>query len=189
MTPSEERSDHETFMRRTLELARKSLMAGELPIGAIVVAENAVIAEAYCSDKRRRMLAHAELLALITADMKAPRIRERIRMTLYTNLEPCVMCLGAAMSFCVGRIVYGVGAPADGAVTRLAHVSFGNATYADYRMPTIVGGVMRDESRSLFQAFIEQSTDDPMVRFAMGVVDADVDERHTMNALSRGSKP
>ncbi|MEK6406571.1 MAG: nucleoside deaminase [Acidobacteriota bacterium] len=179
---------HEEFMRLTLELAKRSLRAGELPIGAIVVSENAVIAEAYCSDKRRRMLAHAELLALIAADMKAPRIQERRRMTLYTNLEPCVMCLGAAMSFCVGRIVYGVGAPADGAVMRLSQVSFGNVTYPEYEMPTIVGGVMRNESRSLFQAFIEQSTDGPMVTFARGILGADLDDRQTMDALSLRSE-
>src|SRR5258706_4296342 len=126
MIPSQEQSRHETFMSLTLQLARKSLVAGELPIGAIVASESAVIAEAYCSDKRRRMLEHPELLALIAADMKAPSVKDRRRLTLYTNLEPCMMCLGAAMSFCIGRIVYGVGAPADGAVRRLSGGSFGN---------------------------------------------------------------
>jgi tRNA(adenine34) deaminase len=184
-----ERSRHEKFMSLTLDLAKRSLMAGELPIGAIVVLENAVVAEAYCSDKRRRMLEHPELLALIAADMKTPSVQKRRRMTLYTNLEPCMMCLGAAMSFCVGGIVYGVAAPADGAVMRLAEVSFGNATYPEYEMPAIVGGVMRDESRSLFRAFIEKSTDDSMVTFARGILGADSDDQLTVSAHSLCSEP
>lgn len=188
MIGKQERSYHEKFMSLTLELAKRSLLAGQLPIGAIVVSESAVIAEAYCSDKRRRMLEHPELLALIAADMKAPSVQDRRRMTLYTNLEPCMMCLGAAMSFCVGRIVYGVAAPADGAVLRLAEISFGNITYPEYEMPAIVGGVMRNESRSLFRAFIEKSTDYSMVAFARGILGADPDDWTAIDELSLSSE-
>jgi tRNA(adenine34) deaminase len=189
MIGKQELSYDEKFMRLTLELAKRSLKAGELPIGAIVASENAIIAEAYCSDKRRRMLEHPEVLALIAADMKTPSVQERRRMTLYTNLEPCMMCLGAAMSFCIGRIVYGIAAPADGAVMRLAEVSFGNATYPEYEMPAIVGGVMRDESRALFRAFIAKSTDDSMVTFARGILGADSDDILTMSAHPLCSEP
>ena len=157
-------------MRRALDLAGQGLVVGELPIGAIVVMKNEVIAEAYCSDKQQRMLAHPELLALIKADMKNPPVQQRRQMTLYTNLEPCVMCLGAAISFCVGTIVFGINAPADGAVKRLSELSFGGATDPDYRMPVVVSGVLRDESRSLFQAFIEKSRDQALVGFARNIV-------------------
>ena len=176
-------------MKLVLELARRSLTTGELPIGAIVVSENDVIAEAYCSDKRRRMLAHPELQALIAADMQAPRVQDRRRMTLYTNLEPCVMCLGAAMSFCVGRVVYGLDSPADGGVIRLSQLPFGNVTYPEYEMPAIVGGVMSDESRSLFRAFVARSTDSPMVTFARGVLGPDLEDRLTKDSLFLGSEP
>jgi tRNA(adenine34) deaminase len=110
-------------------------------------------------------------------------------MTLYTNLEPCLMCLGAAMSFCAGQIVYGADSPADGAATKLSQVSFGDATYPEYKMPTIVSGVLKDESRVLFQAFIEKSTDGLLVNFARGVLRADSDNRNTIDSFSRRSKP
>jgi tRNA(adenine34) deaminase len=136
-----------------------------------------IIAETYCSDKRERMLAHAELLALIKADKKQPTRQQRREMTLYTNLEPCVMCLGAAMAFCLGTIVYGINAPADGAATRLSGMSFGNATYSDYQMPIIVSGVLKEESRLLFHEFIENSTETALVNFSLSIVVADSNQR------------
>jgi tRNA(adenine34) deaminase len=169
MNTSAERSGDEYFMRKALELAARALRGGELPIGAIVVMNQDVIASAYCADKRDKRLAHAELLALGKADARSPTPVARRTMTLYTNLEPCVMCLGAAMSFGIGRIVFATDAPADGAVTRLSGIPFGNSSYADYQMPHIVGGVLQDDSRSLFQAFVGQSRDRTMVSFARGV--------------------
>jgi tRNA(adenine34) deaminase len=177
MIHDQERSRDEYFMRLALELAERGLAAGELPIGSVLVMKDDVIAEAYCSEKRERMLAHAELLTLIKADMKHPTLQRRRQMTLYTNLEPCVMCLGAAMSFCVGKIVYGINAPADGAATRLSEVSFGHATYPDYRMPIITSGVLKDESQTLFQAFIEKSRDGAMVSFSTGILASGANKR------------
>jgi len=163
---------HEDHMRRALVLAGRGLAIGELPIGALVAVDDEVIAEAHCADKQQRMLAHPELLALIDADRKHPSLRERRRMTLYTTLEPCVMCLGAAMSFCVGTIVFGTNAPADGGVTRLAEISFGAAGYPAYRMPDVVAGVLRAESRSLFQTFVETSRDAALIGFARTILDS-----------------
>jgi tRNA(adenine34) deaminase len=188
MNQNQEQSRHEHFMRLALELAKSGLVAGELPIGSVLVMKNDVIAEGYCSEKRERMLAHAELLTLIKADMKYPTVRQRRQMTLYTNLEPCVMCLGAAMSFCVGTIVYGINAPADGAATRLSKVSFGNATYPDYQMPTIISGVLKDESRSLFQTFIEKSTDGSLVSFSRGILGSDSCNRQALSSVFPGSE-
>lgn len=183
MNRRQEQSDHETFMRLALELAGRALMSGELPIGAILVLKGDVIAEAFCSDKRRSMLAHPELMAFGQVDRQHPTLHERRQMTLYTNLEPCLMCLGAAMSFCAGQIVYSVDSPADGAATRLAKVSFGDGTYPEYRMPTIVGGVLMEESRALFQAFIRRSTDRTLISFAEGVLGSDSDNRSTTALL------
>jgi tRNA(adenine34) deaminase len=169
MNMSHERLRDEYFMRKTLKLAEKALRAGELPIGAIVARNHDVLTSAYCSDKHERMLAHAELLALMKADARHSSIAERRAMTLYTNLEPCAMCLGAAMSFCIGRIVFGAVAPADGAVTRLSGVVFGNATYLDYKMPDVIGGVLEADSRLLFDAFAHQSKDRALVNFALAI--------------------
>lgn len=178
---------HDHFMRLALDLAKRGLSAGELPIGSVLVMKNHVIAEAYCSEKRERMLAHPELLALIQADMRHPTVQERRQTTLYTNLEPCVMCLGAAMSFCVGAIVYGINAPADGAAARLSKVPFGNAAYPDYQMPTIISGVLRDESRSLFQAFIDKSKDAPLVSFSRDILGDDSSNPQAISPAYSGS--
>src|SRR6266702_3531168 len=91
-------------------------------------------------------------------------------MTLYTTLEPCVMCLGAAMSFGIGRVVFALRAPADGAFTRLQGVAFGDATYSEYKMPELVGGVLEEESRSLFRRCINECADRALIQFATGVV-------------------
>lgn len=164
-------------MRLALRLAERGLSGGELPIGAVLVRKDRVIAEAYCSDKRPRMLPHPELLTLIEADGKYPKVAQRRETVLYTNLEPCVMCVGAAMSFCLGMVVFGITAPADGAAHRLSAVSFGGADYPDYRMPIVIGGILKEESRSLFRAFLEKSRDAALVDFARGIVMSDSDDQ------------
>lgn len=157
-------------MRVAFRLAERGLRVGQLPIGAILVWDDRVIAEAYCSNNGRRMLEHPELLVLIEADLQSPTVKQRRQMTLYTTLEPCAMCLGAAMSFCLGRVVYALDAPADGAIERFARASFGGDSCPEYRLPIVLRGVLRDESRALFRGFVEQSTDDEMVGFARGIL-------------------
>jgi tRNA(adenine34) deaminase len=160
----------ECGMRAALRHATRALEAGQLPVGAIVSLHGDVIGSAHCADKLKRKLVHAELLALIEADGRQMSMQERQAMTLFTTLEPCLMCLGAAMSFCIGRVVFAISAPADGAATRLAGITFGDCTYPEYRMPTIIRGVLEEDSRSLFQRFAVQSKDLALVRFASGIV-------------------
>jgi len=163
-------------MQLALTLGQRGLAAGQLPIGAILVRDHRVIAEAYCTDEKRGMLAHPELLVLVQADLLNPTRDQRRQMTIYTSLEPCAMCLGAAMSFRLGRIVYALNAPADGAIDRFAHASFGDHTYPDYRVPVVTGGVLREEARALFRAFVEQSTDRELIGFASGVITTEPSE-------------
>src|SRR5579883_2862909 len=110
-------SEAEHFMREALKVAREGLEAGELPIGAVVVLDGKVIASAHTREKAEgRLLVHADLLALEEADRLTPFPRRRRDTKLFVNLEPCLMCLGAAMSFFVGEIYYGLESPSDGAV-------------------------------------------------------------------------
>ena len=104
----------EAGMAAALEAARRGLARGELPIGAVVVADGQVISTAHTEEvTQRRLLVHAELLALEAAD----RIEgwDRRRATLYTTLEPCLMCLGATATAMVGRIVWALESDGDGA--------------------------------------------------------------------------
>jgi tRNA(adenine34) deaminase len=81
-------------MREALAVARTGLEVGEMPIGAVVVVGDEIVAAAYTQEVTTgRLLVHADLLALEAADKVISGRRQR--STLYVNLEPCLMCLGA----------------------------------------------------------------------------------------------
>ena len=97
----------EHFMRQTLTLAVEALRLGELPIAAIVVLDDRIIARATASEQRERcFLGHAELVALEEANRLGLCLDDRRNGRLLTNLEPCLMCMGAAMSFFLGEVYY-----------------------------------------------------------------------------------
>jgi tRNA(adenine34) deaminase len=97
----------EGYMRQTLTLAAEALQLGEFPIAAIVVLDDRAIARATASEQReRRFLGHAELVALEEADRLRLSLDDRRNARLFTNLEPCLMCMGAAMSFFLGEVYY-----------------------------------------------------------------------------------
>lgn len=147
---------HEHFMRQTLSLAERGLQEGELPIAALVVLGDRVIAGAVTGEEREgRLLAHAELLALDEADRACPIDESRRDVTLYTNLEPCLMCLGAAMSFHVGGICYALESPSDGAVALVQGWARDEAAMPSYRLPAITGGVLRAASAALFRRYAD----------------------------------
>lgn len=107
------------FMRRALDLAAHAASLGEVPVGAVVVVQDTIIAEAF---NRREMdrnpIAHAEMLAL----QDAARTLGRWRLsdaTLYVTLEPCAMCAGSLVNARVRRLVYGAEDPKAGAVNSL----------------------------------------------------------------------
>ena len=107
----------EIFMREALRQAQAGLDKGELPIGAVVVLNDQIIASAHTLERsEQRLLVHADLLALEAADKLTPFPGNRRDVKLFVTCEPCLMCLGAAMSFFVGQVYYGHEAPGDGAV-------------------------------------------------------------------------
>ena len=153
----------ETDMRQVLALAAQALDQGELPIAAIVTLDAAIIARATTSERReRRFLGHAELAAMEAADRLGLSLAERRRACLYTNLEPCLMCMGAAMSFFLGEIVYGLESPGDGAVDLVRGWARKEEDLPGYQVPTIVGGVLREESARLFAEYVARRPPGPM---------------------------
>jgi len=148
-------SAHQAFMRKTLALADLAIERGELPIAALVVLDGAVIAQAHTAEVAEgRLLVHAELRALEQADRLKPFPGDRRHVVLYTNLEPCLMCLGAAMSFMLGAIVYALESPSDGAVALAQAWQRDEETFAGYQVPLIHGGVLRRESIALFEKWV-----------------------------------
>ncbi len=99
--------DHDFFMRLALQEAAVAFEEGEIPVGAIVVAQNVVIARAHNQTERLKdVTAHAEMLAITSAaDFIGGKYLKNC--TLYVTLEPCLMCAGALFWAQIGQVVYG----------------------------------------------------------------------------------
>lgn len=155
------------LMEGALAQARKGLEEGVMPIGAILAHDGEIVAEAYWRGVGRGLLNHPEHVVLMQAD--SLQINARAEATLYTTLEPCLMCMGTAMSFFLGRIVYAMAAPADGATNvagrwrpTLGHPTGGGS----YSLPTIEGGVGETEARNLVVAWLESGVTGAEADFA-----------------------
>src|SRR5258706_4230710 len=145
----------EHFMGLALEKAKEGLAKGELPIGAVIVLNGEVIASAHTMEKSEgRLLVHADLLALEAADKIKPFPGNRRDVKLFVTGEPCLMCLGAAMSFFVGEIYYGHECPGDGAVSLVQQWKRKEEDFPNYRVPRITGGIMRAEAITLFREYV-----------------------------------
>jgi tRNA(adenine34) deaminase len=149
-----------TWMRLALEEAEAAAQNGELPIAAILVGGDKEITRAQTQTGRRQsMTGHAELWALIAAQRQvysAPK-----PLTIYTTLEPCLMCLGAAIQCGVGEVVFAMDAPPDGG-TRLVDEILRSGQTA----PSIRRGVLKEEAVSQMQRFVEQNGSHPGIRYA-----------------------
>ncbi len=101
-------------MRRALELARKALEAGDVPVGAVIVCGEVTLEAKNEKEFQRDATAHAEMLLIHEASRRlgAWRLSEA---TLYVTKEPCVMCAGAILAARIGRLVYGASDPKGGA--------------------------------------------------------------------------
>jgi tRNA(adenine34) deaminase len=153
----------EYFMRQTLKLAAGVIELGEFPIAAIVVLNDKIIAKATTAEQReKRLLIHAELLALEEADKLGLSYENRREARLFTNLEPCLMCIGAAMSFFIGEIYYGLESPADGAVDVVKMWQRKVEDMPGYQLPKITGGILREESIKLFEKYVSTCPPGPM---------------------------
>ena len=153
----------EHYMRQTLALAAEALELGEFPIAAIVVLHDRVIASASTSEQHeKRFLGHAELVALEQADRLGLSLSERREARLFTNLEPCLMCMGAAMSFFLGEITYALESPGDGAVDLVRAWVRKKEDIPGYQLPKITGGLLRGDSIQLFADYVSRRPPGPM---------------------------
>ena len=147
-----ERDPDVVFMREALEEARRGLVAGEVPVGAVVVLGEQIIGRAHNAPiELVDPTAHAEVLALREAAGKTGNYR-LTGATLYVTVEPCPMCCGAALHSRLARIVYGAADPKMGAVGSLFRL------LEDRRLNHRVearGDVLAEESRALLHAFFK----------------------------------
>jgi tRNA(adenine34) deaminase len=157
----------EFFMRQVIGLASEAIESGEFPIAAMIVLDDEIIAQASTAEQReKRFLVHAELLALEAADKLGLPPPRRRQARLFTNLEPCLMCIGAAMSSFIGEICYSLESPADGAVNLVESWARKKADMPGYVAPKFTGGILRAESIELFKKYVSVAPPGPMRHWA-----------------------
>jgi tRNA(Arg) A34 adenosine deaminase TadA len=104
-------------MQQALALACAVLEVGELPIAAVIELDGEIVASGATSERADGcFLVHAELKALQNFDRLGLSMAQRRQARLHTTLEPCLMCMGAAMSAFIGSVRFALASPADGAV-------------------------------------------------------------------------
>jgi tRNA(adenine34) deaminase len=140
------------FMQLALAQAKAGALAGEVPVGAVVVKNGEVIARAHNAPLGLKdPTAHAEINALRLAAQALGNYRLE-GCTLYVTLEPCAMCSGAAMHARLSRVVYGATEPKTGVAGSVLNL-FDNAQLNHHTQ--ITGGVLADECVQELQAFFE----------------------------------
>lgn len=144
----------ERFMRLALIQAEHAALMGEVPVGAVLVAEDGDTVLAACHNQPISACdptAHAEMMVIRAAAQQLGNYR-LAGCTLYVTLEPCTMCVGALVHARVGRVVFAASEPKAGALQSQRRLMDADAGYFNHRF-LWRGGVMAEASASLLQAF------------------------------------
>jgi tRNA(adenine34) deaminase len=140
-------------MKRALALAEEAAAAGEVPIGAVIVKDGAIVGEGRNAPRADHdPTAHAEMLA-IRAAAKALRDERLTGCELFVTLEPCAMCAGAIAHARIARLTYAAPDPKGGAVMHGARV-FDHPQCL--HRPEVVGGIGEGEAADLLRAFFKE---------------------------------
>ena len=144
---------HEYWMKKALDQAVMAFDASEVPVGAVIVHQERVIAEAF---NQREMLndptAHAEMIAITQAAEVLGSWR-LLDCTLYVTLEPCPMCAGAIVQSRIPFVVYGASDAKAGACDSLFQIT------TDVRLnhqSAVLGGVMQQDCKAILKEFFRQ---------------------------------
>ncbi|WP_300021823.1 nucleoside deaminase [uncultured Maribacter sp.] len=136
--------DDTYFMKKALQEAEDAFEAGEVPVGAVIVVQNRIIARAHnLTEKLNDVTAHAEMQAITSAAnfLGGKYLKD---CTLYVTLEPCQMCAGALYWSQIGKIVYGAKDLQRGCG------AMGTTLHPKTK---ILGGILEEEAASLLQQF------------------------------------
>jgi tRNA(adenine34) deaminase len=141
------------FMQQAIEQAQLAALAGEVPVGAVLVRDGQVISTAFNKPiANHDPSAHAEMLAL----RQAADAEQNYRLpgtTLYVTLEPCTMCAGAMLHARVDRVVYGAPDPKTGAAGSVVDVF---ASKQINHQTSVNGGIMAEECGQLLKTFFKE---------------------------------
>jgi tRNA(adenine34) deaminase len=143
----------ENFMRRCLELGRKAMETGDAPVGSVIVAGEKIIAEGIEAVKSKYdPTAHAEIEAVRAACEKLNSL-DLSGATLYTNVEPCVMCSFAIRQTGIRRVVFGISNNQVGGANSKFAVLTDPEFPAKFAPPEIRAGVLIVDCKNLFRDF------------------------------------
>jgi len=138
------------WMQEALSCARDAGTQGEVPVGAVLIDKDGVLAAAGNSPIRLHdPTAHAEILAIRHAASHLQNYRTPFT-TLYVTLEPCIMCMGALIHARVGRLVYGATDPKTGAASSIYSIGSDDRLNHDIE---ICSGILADQCGSLLKDF------------------------------------
>lgn len=141
------------YIQIALQLATEAALAGEVPVGAIVVKDGIIIGRgANAPIGRHDPTAHAEIMAMRDAASTVGNYR-LTDCTLYVTLEPCAMCSGAIQHARITKLVYGANDPKTGACGSVINL-MGEAKLNHHT--TVVSGVMAEECSAILSAFFKQ---------------------------------
>lgn len=145
-------TEDELYMTRAIALARRAEEIDEVPVGALIVRDGEIIAEAYNMRETNKCATHhAELLAIEAACRTLGGWRLP-GATLYVTMEPCCMCAGAIINARIPRVVYGthdIRFGAFGSALDLVKIPLNHT-------PEVVGGVLEDETRTILTEYFRK---------------------------------
>ncbi|MFC1819825.1 tRNA adenosine(34) deaminase TadA [Thermodesulfobacteriota bacterium] len=144
-------SDYNLLMKQALMEAKKGFERGEVPIGAVLVGlDGEIVAKAHNQPiSLRDPTAHAEILTLRKAGVSYKNYRLK-DTTLVVTMEPCIMCMGAALNARISRLVFGASDPKSGAAGSLFNLAKDNRL--NHRIE-VISGIMEEECGGLLQGF------------------------------------
>ena len=139
-------------MKEALKEAAKAFRRDEVPVGAVIVHKNTIIARAHNQIVTiKDPTAHAEMIAITQAAdyLKNERL---INCSLYVTIEPCSMCAGAAVLARVGKIIYGAGDPKSGACGSVINIASNKKL--NHRIK-VTSGIMREDCAIFLKEFFK----------------------------------
>ena len=146
-------SNHEKWMKHALELAERSRQEGEVPVGAVIVKDNELIAEGWNQPiDKHDATAHAEIAAIRAAGIALDNYRIP-DTTLYVTLEPCTMCAGAIIHARIANVIYGAPDPKTGSAG--SAIDIFAKDYHNHRV-NVEGGVLREECGQILKDFFKE---------------------------------
>lgn len=141
------------FMKKALQEAKKAYDIAEIPIGAVIVKDDKIIARGYNKREKNNMAtSHAEMIAIEKACKKLNNWRLS-DCTLYVTLEPCPMCTGAIINARIPRVVFGASDTKSGACGGCCDLSKSNILNHTFE---IKKGVMEEDCKDILNKFFKE---------------------------------